>query len=80
MLTKIEVLNPQSQAFREAEAASIEELGHQSVATGEAVENLGNFFSGQNCRQVFGSAGANVLEWKIKGHFEHDLIEEDDGV
>ena len=56
-LAEIQVHDPQTHAFHQAQTAAIEKLYDQAVDASELGNHLSHFFFGQDRRQAFGSLG-----------------------
>jgi hypothetical protein len=74
---EIDVLDAQADAFREAEAASVEELGHEAMGRREGVDEASDFGAAEDGGEAFGAAGANGVDGLIDGALE-DVPEEEE--
>jgi hypothetical protein len=78
-LVKVDVLDTESHTFHEAEAGAVEEFGHELVGLGEGVEEVLDFFLGEDGGEAFGSFGAGSFDGQVELDFEDIMVEEDDG-
>jgi len=65
-LFEIQVLDPQAQAFHEAQAAAVEELCHQQVDAGELRQHALHFAAGENGAQTVWLFGAHRVDGEIQ--------------
>jgi hypothetical protein len=77
---KVQVFHPQAEAFHEAEAAAVEELGDQEMGTGEVGEEGLDFWTGEDGREALGFTGAQGLDRLGDFPSEDRAIEEEDGL
>jgi hypothetical protein len=59
---EVDVFDAEADAFREAEAATIEELGHEPVGRWEGVDEEGHFAASEDGGEAFGAAGADGVD------------------
>jgi hypothetical protein len=74
---KVNVLDAQAHALHKPETAAIEQLGHQLIGAGHALEDLARFAGGEDDGQAAGLFGANGIEWRVKVLMEHLAIEKE---
>ena len=53
-MLKIEVFNPQANAFHKAQTGAVQQLGHQVVGFAQRSDDLGDFRPGHDGRQAWG--------------------------
>lgn len=58
LVFKVNVLHPQTEARHQAQAGTVEQLGHQAVGAGHLSDDPAHLFPGQDGGQAFGLLGA----------------------
>lgn len=77
MVLEVNILDAQADAFHEAQAAAVEELGHQFVGAVQAVQELPDLFAGEDGGEAFGSFGRGE-EDGVNLFVEDLAVEEED--
>jgi hypothetical protein len=78
-LGEVDVLDPQAEALHEAEAAPIEELGHELIGGGEAADHLACLVLGEDGGEVVGASCADGLGGGLEIAVEDIAIQEEQG-
>ena len=79
LLGKIDIFDPQPQAFYQAQAGAVEQPGDQLLRAGHGGKYLLDLFAGEDGGQALGFLGPNGVEGPFQVLFEHVLIQEEDG-
>jgi len=79
-IVEVYALDSKSYAFHKAEAAAVEELGHQEVHAGEVAEEGLHFFSGKDGREAFGLPGPEGVDGPGDFPAQDFSVEEEDGL
>ena len=76
---KIEVFHPQADAFHQAQASAIQEVGHESVAPFQMGQHGAHLGGGEDDRQPGGTFGPFHVVQPTDVLLEHFLVQEQDG-
>jgi hypothetical protein len=79
VVLEIEVLDAQAEAFHEAQAAAVEELGHELVFAGEVAEDEADLVAAEDSGDAAGGAGAGGADRRFEGLAEDGAVQEEDG-
>ncbi len=78
-VVEVEVFDPQAQAFHQAQAAAVEELSDQAVASVHATDDQADLVPAEDSGDAAGDAGADRVERFQDRGAEDLLVEEEDG-
>ncbi len=76
---EVEILDPQAEAFHQAQPAAVEQAGHELVGAGEAAQDLLDFLAGEDRGERFGAMGADELGGEVEFEVEDRAVEEEQG-
>lgn len=78
VVAEVDVFDAQAQAFHQAQARAIEQLGHEPGNAVHAVEDGAGFLGGEDGGQGFGFFGAKDVGGDFDGGFENVAVEKED--
>ena len=79
MQVEVDILDSQAQAFHQAQAGAVEQLGLQLIGAGEGVEQAADFVSGEHGGKSVGAPGAHGVERELDLLEENLAVEEEQG-
>ena len=76
---EVEVFNAQAEAFHEAQAGAVEELGHEFAWSGHVVDDGEGFVMGEDGGEAFGTFGSGEEDDGLEVFVQDFAVEEEDG-
>jgi len=78
-VVEVQIFDPQAEAFHEAQAAAVEELGHELVFAGEVAEDQAGFVAPEDGGDAACGASAGGADRSLEGQAEDGAVQEEDG-
>lgn len=78
LVCNVNVFHPQPDAFHQAQAGTVEQLGHQAVGAGHLGDDPAHLFPGEDGGQAFGLLGAQGVNGS-QVLVKHLAVEEEEG-
>jgi hypothetical protein len=80
LITKVEILDPQTQAIHQPQARAVEQSGHEPEGLLQSLDQAGDFVLRENHGQFARSLGASELAEVAEVDLQYVFVQEDDGI